>query len=102
MALCGWRSGAGAFDFCRHDHRDHWRHWVSRGRKVIDLAIRRGHEIVAFTRTPERAISGCTTRKFSLEAPPDISGCEALIHLAAESPMGVWTASKKQRIVETR
>jgi len=72
------------------------------GGKIVDLALRRGHEIIAFTRTPERGIPGCTMRAFSLEQVPDISGCDALIHLAAESPMGVWTAAKKRRIRETR
>ena len=72
------------------------------GGRIVDLALRRGHEIVAFTRTPERGIPGCTMRMFSLEAPPDISGCEALIHLAAESPVGIWMAAKKRRIAESR
>jgi len=72
------------------------------GSRIIDLAVRRGHEIIAFTRTPKRAISGCTMRAFSLETPPDITGCDALIHLAAESPVGLWTAAKKRRILESR
>ena len=72
------------------------------GRKIIDLALRRGHEIIAFTRHPERTIPGCEMRAFSLDAPPDIAGCEALIHLAGESVVGLWTAAKKRRIVESR
>ncbi len=72
------------------------------GRKIIDLALRRGHEIIAFTRNPERTIPGCTMRAFSLDTPPDISGCEALVHLAGESMAGLWTAAKKRRIVESR
>jgi hypothetical protein len=72
------------------------------GGKILDLALRRGHEVIAFTRNPERGIPGCTMRAFSLEAPPDIAGCDALIHLAGESPVGVWTAAKKQRIRESR
>ena len=72
------------------------------GGKIIDLALRRGHEIIAFTRHPQRGIPGCTMRAFSLEAPPDISGCDALIHLAGESPVGLWTAAKKRRIAESR
>ncbi|HEY3900344.1 MAG TPA: TIGR01777 family oxidoreductase [Chthoniobacter sp.] len=72
------------------------------GSKIIDLAIPRGHEIVAFSRTPERSIPGCTMRKFSLDAPPDISGCEAVINLAGEPVAGLWTAAKKRRIVESR
>ena len=72
------------------------------GGRILDLALRRGHEIIAFSRRPERAIPGCTMRAFSLDAPPNITGCEALIHLAAESPIGLWTAAKKRRIAETR
>jgi hypothetical protein len=72
------------------------------GGRILDLALRRGHEIIAFTRHPQRAIPGCTMRSFSLERPSDISGCDALIHLAAESPIGLWTPAKKRRIAESR
>ncbi len=72
------------------------------GRKILDLALRRGHEVAAFTREPRRAIPGCEMRAFSLDAPPDIAGCEALIHLAGEPVVGVWTAAKKRRIVASR
>ena len=41
-------------------------------------------------------------RPFSLETAPDLSGCEAVVHLAGESVFGVWTATKKQRIRESR
>ena len=41
-------------------------------------------------------------RAFSLDAPPDIAGCDALVHLAGESPVGIWTAAKKRRIRESR
>ena len=72
------------------------------GGKIIDLALRRGHEIVAFTRDPSRKIPGCAMRAFSLDAAPDIVGCEAIIHLAGEPVVGLWTAAKKRRIVESR
>ncbi len=72
------------------------------GRRVIDLALGRGHEVAAFTRSPERAIPGCEMRAFSLDAPPDLRGCEAVIHLAGESVVGLWTAAKKRRIRESR
>lgn len=72
------------------------------GGRIIDLALRRGHEIVAFTRDPRRSIPGCEMREFSLERPPDIRGCEALIHLAGEPVAGLWTAAKKRRITESR
>src|SRR6266853_4112812 len=72
------------------------------GNAIVDLALRRGHEVIAFSRTPERAIAGCTMRAFSLARPPDIAGCEAVIHLAGESIFGLWTAAKKRRVFESR
>ena len=72
------------------------------GGKISDLALRRGHEVVAFTRDPSRKIPGCAMRAFSLDAVPNIAGCEAIIHLAGEPVVGLWTAAKKRRIVESR
>ena len=72
------------------------------GRAIIDHALRRGHEVVAFTRHPERAVPGCTMRAFAAERAPDLSGCDAIIHLAGEPILGLWTPAKKRRIVESR
>ena len=72
------------------------------GGKIIDLALRRGHEVIAFTRDPRRKIPGCEMRAFSLDAVPDITGCEAFIHLVGEPVVGLWTAAKKRRIVQSR
>ena len=72
------------------------------GRRVIDIALGRGHEVVAFTRSPGRAVPGCEMRAFSLDAPPDLRGCEAVVHLAGESVVGLWTPAKKRRICESR
>src|SRR4051812_25882015 len=72
------------------------------GRKIVDLALRRGHEVVAFSRNPRRAIPGCEMRAWDLEVPPDVTGCEAVIHLAGESVVGLWTAAKKRRIRDSR
>ena len=72
------------------------------GRHLIHLALRRGHEVIAFSRTPRREIPGCEMREFSTETAPDLKGCEAVVHLAGESVLGVWTAAKKQRIRESR
>ncbi len=71
------------------------------GRRVIDLALRRGHEVIAFSRSPN-PIAGCEMRLYSLEKPLNIEGCEALLHLAGEPVLGLWTARKKQRILESR
>ncbi|MEY5009176.1 MAG: hypothetical protein RLZZ253_315 [Verrucomicrobiota bacterium] len=72
------------------------------GRPLVELALQRGHEVIAFTRSPQNQIPGCEMRPFSLTAPPDLSGCEAVIHLAGESVVGLWTRSKMQRILNSR
>ena len=73
------------------------------GRHVIRLAVRRGFEVVAFTRDPTRPVHDCIeTRKFSTDDPPDLSGCEAVIHLAGENVAGIWTRGKMQRIRDSR
>lgn len=72
------------------------------GGALIDHALRRGYEVVAFTRRPERGIAGCEMRAFSLDVAPDIDGCDAIIHLAGESLFGLWTPAKKRRVLESR
>jgi uncharacterized protein (TIGR01777 family) len=73
------------------------------GREVIRAALRRGHEVVAFSRDPERKVpDAIETRLFRIGEVPDFAGCEAVIHLAGESVNGLWTASKVRRIRESR
>jgi len=73
------------------------------GRAVLKLAHQRGHQVVAFSRTPERPIEwAAEQRKFSLGEPPDLDGCNAVIHLAGEPILGLWTEKKKRAIVESR
>ncbi len=73
------------------------------GQHLIRAAVLRGHEVVAFTRDPSRAVDECIeTRRFTLAEPPDLSGCEAVVHLAGENILGLWTRTKMQRIRESR
>jgi uncharacterized protein (TIGR01777 family) len=72
------------------------------GRHIVDVALQRGHEIVAFSRNPNAQIPGCEMRRFTFASPPDLRGCDAVIHLAGESVAGLWTARKKRRIRESR
>jgi uncharacterized protein (TIGR01777 family) len=73
------------------------------GRHVIRLAVRRGFEVVAFTRDPSRKVGDCIeTRAFSTSEPPDLRGCEAVIHLAGENVAGLWTRKKMARIRDSR
>ena len=72
-------------------------------RHIIRLAVRRGYEVVAFTRDPSRLVHDCIeVRKFSPDEPPDISGCGAVIHLAGENVAGIWTRAKMRRIRDSR
>ena len=73
------------------------------GRAVLKLAHQRGHEVIAFTRSPERPIEWASEqREFSLDALPNLSGCEAMIHLAGEPILGLWTPEKRRKIVQSR
>ncbi|NBV87567.1 MAG: NAD-dependent epimerase/dehydratase family protein, partial [Verrucomicrobia bacterium] len=58
------------------------------GRHLTHLALRRGHEVIAFSRSPQRRIPGCEMRAFHSETTPDLSGCEGVVHLAGESVLG--------------
>src|SRR5690554_498824 len=60
-------------------------------------AAARGHDIVRFSRCP-----GSGERSFGTQAPPDVSGLDAVVNLAGEPVMGWWTKEKKRRIQESR
>jgi len=67
------------------------------GGHVARLAREHGHEVIAFSRHP-----GPADRHFSTDAPPDLSDLDAIVHLAGESIMGLWTPAKKRRIRDSR
>lgn len=67
------------------------------GRAIQAELERRGFGVVRFSRS-----GGPGTRFFSLGEVPDFSGLEAVIHLAGENILGLWTAEKKRRIRESR
>ena len=70
------------------------------GRHVAALAREQGHEVIAFTRDPARRGPGW--RRFDHGAPPDLTGCEAILNLAGESVAGLWTAGKRRAIRDSR
>lgn len=73
------------------------------GSRVGELAMERGHELVAFTRRAAEMRPGrAEIRPFSTDMPPDVSGLEAVVNLAGESILGRWTAEKKKRIMQSR
>ncbi|MGH8047489.1 MAG: TIGR01777 family oxidoreductase [Chthoniobacterales bacterium] len=72
------------------------------GAHVAWIARERAHEVVAFSRNPKPQSGFAETRRFSLDAPPDLSGLDAIVHLAGETIMGLWTPAKKRRILDSR
>jgi uncharacterized protein (TIGR01777 family) len=66
------------------------------GRRVAALARERGHEVIGFTRYPERGGPEC--RRFNTEEVPDVTGCDAILNLAGESVAGLWTPAKRRAI----
>lgn len=67
------------------------------GGYVEKAARERGDEIIRFSRHPKKEDRLFTTSKI-----PDVNGCEAFIHLAGEPIFGLWTKSKKEKILESR
>src|SRR5215207_9121821 len=67
------------------------------GSRVAARCGARGIEVVGFSRNP-----GAGARRFELTSVPDISGLDAIVNLAGESILGLWTKEKKQRIRESR
>lgn len=62
-----------------------------------------GFGVAGFSRNAGRAIPGCReVREFSLQSTPDFRGLAGVIHLAGEPILGLWTAAKKKRILESR
>ncbi len=67
------------------------------GGRLTEMAGECGHHVVGFSRHPKNG-----ARLFSFDQPCDVSGLDAVIHLAGESIIGLWTESKKRRIRESR
>jgi hypothetical protein len=70
------------------------------GRKVAALARERGHDVIGFTRHPEK--KGPDWRRFSTGEVPDVTGCDAILNLAGESVIGLWTPRKRRAIRDSR
>jgi uncharacterized protein (TIGR01777 family) len=71
------------------------------GREIIRQAGEQGHQVTAYSRRPEVPVAGAAkTAAFGSDLTFD--GVEAVIHLAGESIMGIWTAQKKARILDSR
>lgn len=68
------------------------------GRRAAELARDRGWQVVPFSRQPRDA----ATRPFVPGEPADVDGLDAVLHLAGESVLGLWTKGKRGRIMDSR
>jgi uncharacterized protein (TIGR01777 family) len=65
------------------------------GRSLCDLAARQGDEAVCFSRNERPGF-----RIF--RGAGDLKGLDAVVNLGGEPILGLWTAARKQRIIESR
>lgn len=75
------------------------------GTALVALLNEHGNEAVAFTRNPDSSIPGVDeVRQFSpaTAEETDVSGLDALVHLAGEPVLGLWTSDKKNEIRASR
>jgi uncharacterized protein (TIGR01777 family) len=71
------------------------------GRQIVQNALARGHRVTPFSRRVGAQVPGCqSSRLFGPNI--DLSGIEAIIHLAGESILGLWTKQKRNRILRSR
>lgn len=70
------------------------------GARVAVMAAQRGWDITVFSRRPDVNFPGAQVRLFSPQF--DAGGLDAVVHLAGEPIMGLWTARKRAKILSSR
>lgn len=72
------------------------------GQAISTLALGSGHEIISYSRRPQQA-QGITKPMLSTaENPLPETQLDALVHLAGETLLGLWTKAKLERIWKSR
>ena len=72
------------------------------GQRVAALASDRGHEIIGYSRTPDKPIPHTSKVLPISEDGLAETPLDALVHLAGESLLGIWTDIKRKRIWKSR
>jgi uncharacterized protein (TIGR01777 family) len=67
------------------------------GSHLRAAALANRHEVVGFSRSARPGF-----RRFSQDAVPDFSGLDAVVNLAGEPILGLWTRQKKEKILRSR
>ena len=69
------------------------------GQHLVQGLNDRGSTCIAFSRDATRAVPGCReTRPFRPGNPVDLWDLDAIVNLAGESILGLWTQAKRERI----
>lgn len=74
------------------------------GQAVVRALAAAGHRTIGVSRDPSRLVAGCSEMR-AFPSGPDraaFAGCAAVIHLAGEPIVGLWTRKKMRRIRESR
>ncbi|MBX9743389.1 MAG: TIGR01777 family oxidoreductase [Chthoniobacterales bacterium] len=69
------------------------------GTRLQQEALQRGKQVTLFSRYPQKKKN---TRLFTTTTLPDLERIQSLVHLAGEPILGIWTAEKRRRILESR
>lgn len=72
------------------------------GKEVCRVLEEEGYRVVRFSRSPQSWTGPGEVRPFALDKTPDLSGLEAVVHLAGESIHGLWTRKKMAAIRSSR
>jgi uncharacterized protein len=74
------------------------------GRAVAELARAQGHQVIGYSRSPRPLPWADEVHGQDPETPGRLpeTRLDALVHLAGESLMGLWTRAKRQRIRRSR
>jgi uncharacterized protein (TIGR01777 family) len=72
------------------------------GRHFLAVARNAGHGVVGFSRTPRPAAGFVEMRRWQPVREADFSGLDAIVHLAGENILGLWTKKKRDAIRRSR
>jgi uncharacterized protein (TIGR01777 family) len=71
------------------------------GQQMAEVARVQGHRVIGFSRKQNAQIKGChEIRPFGPKM--DLNDIQAVVHLAGESILGLWTKQKREKILRSR
>src|SRR5687767_10003518 len=72
------------------------------GRHFLAVARNAGHDIIGFSRTPRPRAGFVEVRAWHPLREADFTGLDAIVHLAGENILGLWTKNKRDAIRRSR